>query len=269
MIVRLGFAIAINVDPDILILDEVFAVGDAHFQKKCINRLDAIREQNKTILFVSHGIAQVREICSEVLWIRGGHQEMLGDPVQVTQEYENYERERASQMMAEHEKALFAHLGKKSGPKIRRVSLHSGGGDEPIDRLKLGDPLEVRVQYETFDPNAVINLVVCVLRNDNLLIAVCSTKHEKIVVPNSGGMHDAILSVPSQPLLAAAYAVSVYIFDDSGLMIYDQDLNAARFTVDPIDWDLGIVRMESAWAFPSDATEASPRSSRRPQTGAS
>lgn len=249
MIVRLGFSIAINVDPDILILDEVFAVGDAHFQKKCIDRLDEIREAEKTILFVSHAIAQVREICSKVLWIRDGNQEMLGEPVKVTQEYENYERERTAKMRAQWDKAVFDHLGHKEGPKLREISLHSGGADDSVDRIKLGDPLEVRVRYEAFDADTELNLVVCVLRNDNLLISVCSTKHEKIAVPREPGVHHATLSIPSQPLLAAAYAISVYIFDESGLMIFDQDLNAARFNVDPIDWDLGIVRMDTDWSF--------------------
>ncbi|MBN2491472.1 MAG: ABC transporter ATP-binding protein [Planctomycetes bacterium] len=247
MIMRLGFSIAINVDPEVLILDEVFAVGDAHFQKKCIDHITRFREQDKTILFVSHAIAQVREICDEVLWIRDGRPQMLGEPVMVTQEYENYERERALELRRRYETTMFEHFGKREGPKLRGVRLKRPGSDEPVDRLRYLDPIEVHLDYETFAPDQVLHLVVCILRNDGLLVAVGSTKHESVEVPHTG---KAIYRVPAQPLLAAAYAVSAYIFDDSGLLIYDQILEAARFHVDPTDWDLGLIRLDGSWEFP-------------------
>ena len=247
MSVRLGFSIAINVDPEVLILDEVFAVGDAHFQKKCIDRITRFKEERKTILFVSHAIAQVREICNRVLWIRDGRQEMLGEPVMVTQEYENYEREREKAAREHYENILFEHMGKARGPKLHSVALLSPGDSKPVEKIQHGDPLEVHLKYETFVPDQKINLVICILRNDGLLVSVASTKHENLEVPHTG---KAVYRIPSQPLLAAAYAVSAYIFDDSGLLIYDQILSGARFQVIPSDWDLGIVRTQGEWEFP-------------------
>jgi ABC-type polysaccharide/polyol phosphate transport system ATPase subunit len=247
MIMRLGFSIAINVDPEVLILDEVFAVGDAHFQKKCIDHITRFKEANKTILFVSHAIAQVREICDRVLWINRGRQQMLGEPVMVTQEYENYERERQKELRQRYESSMFEQLGKVEGPKLRKVSLRRPGDEAPVDHIKYGDPLEVHLEYETFAEDQKINLVVCVLRNDGLLVAVGSTKHEETEVPHTG---KAVYRVPSQPLLAAAYAISAYVFDDSGLLIYDQILEACRFQVDPTDWDLGLIRLDGEWTFP-------------------
>jgi teichoic acid transport system ATP-binding protein len=69
MAVRLGFAIAINVDPEILIIDEVLAVGDASFQQKCYQKIESFRKDGKTILFVSHGLGDVTTLCSQVLWV--------------------------------------------------------------------------------------------------------------------------------------------------------------------------------------------------------
>ncbi len=247
MSIRLGFSIAINVDPEVLILDEVFAVGDAHFQKKCINRITRFKEERKTILFVSHAIAQVREICDRVLWIRDGRQEMLGEPVMVTQEYENYEREREMEARDHYENILFEHLGKARGPKLHSVALRRPGETKPVDKIRHCDPFEVHLKYETFVPDQKINLVICILRNDGLLVSVSSTKHEDLEVPHTG---KAVYRIPSQPLLAAAYAISAYIFDDSGLLIYDQILSAARFQVIPSDWDLGIIRTQGEWEFP-------------------
>lgn len=248
MIVRLGFSIAINVDPDVLILDEVFAVGDAHFQKKCIDRITQFREDRKTILFVSHAIAQVREICDQVLWIRDGQQQMLGEPALVTQEYENYERERQSELRRQYETTMYEHLGRLPGPKLQAARLVGSDGDV-VARVKHGDPMALEITYETFDAALPLHLVACILRNDHLLVSVCSTKHEGVTVPNAPGTHTARLELPSQPLLAAAYGISVYAFDDSGLMIHDQMLNVARFAVDPTEWDLGIVEVEHTWNF--------------------
>jgi len=247
MVMRLGFSIAINVDPEVLILDEVFAVGDAHFQKKCIDHITRFKEKNKTILFVSHAIAQVREICDRVLWINKGRQQMLGEPVMVTQEYENYERERQKELRRRYETSMFEHLGKIEGPKLRKVALRRPDDTAPVEKIKYGDPVEVHLEYETFSRDQKINLVVCVLRNDGLLVAVGSTKHEDADVPHTG---KAVYRIPSQPLLAAAYAISAYIFDDSGLLIYDQIIEACRFQVDPTDWDLGLIRLDGEWSFP-------------------
>lgn len=246
MCMRLGFSVAINVDPDVLILDEVFAVGDQHFQKKCIDRINRFRKDGKTILFVSHAIAQVREICDRVLWIRDGHQQMLGEPVIVTQEYENYEREKEKELRQRYETTMFEHFGKTEGPKLHGVKLRRPGDPKPVERIKHGDPLEVHFDYETFAPDQKVNLVVCVLRNDGLLVAVGSTKHELVAVPRNGR---AVYRVPSQPLLAGKYSISAYVFDESGLLIYDQILDTERFQVDPTDWDLGIVRLDGAWEF--------------------
>ena len=79
MFARLAFAVAINVDPDILIVDEALSVGDLFFQNKCFKKFDELREKGVTILFVSHDIASVRQMCSRVLWIEKGHQKIFTD----------------------------------------------------------------------------------------------------------------------------------------------------------------------------------------------
>lgn len=87
MMVRLAFAIAIQIEADIYILDEVLAVGDVAFQQKCIDRLNELIEKKKTIIYVSHGMDSVKKYCSRVIWIDHGEVRKIGDPSEVVEEY--------------------------------------------------------------------------------------------------------------------------------------------------------------------------------------
>jgi ABC-2 type transport system ATP-binding protein len=87
MIARLGFSIATEVDPAVLIIDEILAVGDEHFKKKCKERISRFREKGVTMLFVSHTMEDVRKLCNSVLWMHRGSPRMCGDPQEVTREY--------------------------------------------------------------------------------------------------------------------------------------------------------------------------------------
>lgn len=89
MFARLAFAVAINVEPDILIVDEALSVGDVFFQNKCYKKFSELRSKGITILFVSHDISSVKQMCSRVLWIERGIQQMCGDSVEVCNAYSN------------------------------------------------------------------------------------------------------------------------------------------------------------------------------------
>lgn len=89
MVSRLAFAIATIGTPDILIVDEVLAVGDYRFQQKCEERIKKMRTQNTTVLFVSHSIEQVKMICDKALWIESGHMKMYGDAEEICNLYQN------------------------------------------------------------------------------------------------------------------------------------------------------------------------------------
>lgn len=88
MISRLAFAIATIGTPDILIVDEVLSVGDFRFQKKCQERIQKMRDNGTTILFVSHNISQVREVCNKIVWLEKGHLKMQGDAEEICKIYE-------------------------------------------------------------------------------------------------------------------------------------------------------------------------------------
>lgn len=88
MYMRLAFSIAINVDAEILLIDEILAVGDQHFQEKCFKKLHELKEnENKTIVIVSHNLDQVKDLCNRAVWIKDGRIEMDGDPDKVIDKY--------------------------------------------------------------------------------------------------------------------------------------------------------------------------------------
>ncbi|WP_171645302.1 ABC transporter ATP-binding protein [Paenibacillus phytorum] len=90
MFARLAFALSINVDPDILIVDEALAVGDIKFQTKCYNKFNELRQQGVTILFVSHDISLIRNFCNRAIWLDSGEVKMIGETVEVTAEYTKF-----------------------------------------------------------------------------------------------------------------------------------------------------------------------------------
>ena len=84
---RLAFSVAINVDADILLIDEILAVGDQHFQDKCHAKMKELKKQGKTIVFVSHAIPIVNEFCDEAVWLQNGKIKMIGETREVTKQY--------------------------------------------------------------------------------------------------------------------------------------------------------------------------------------
>src|SRR4051795_12950767 len=101
MYMRLAFSVAVNVDPDILVIDEALAVGDGHFQKKCVDKIREFQEEGKTILFCSHGLYHVSTICRRTLWLDHGRVMRYGPSLDVVHEYETFLLQRDREVAAE------------------------------------------------------------------------------------------------------------------------------------------------------------------------
>ena len=87
MFMRLAFAVAINVDADILLVDEILSVGDQHFQEKCLNKMKELKAQGKTMVFVTHSLGSARELCDRAVWLNKGHIQLDGNVNEVIDEY--------------------------------------------------------------------------------------------------------------------------------------------------------------------------------------
>jgi ABC-2 type transport system ATP-binding protein len=145
MYVRLGFAVAVHVDPEILIVDEVLAVGDEAFQRKCLDRIDRFRREGRTILFVTHGVDLVRDICTQAALLNAGRIEAIGDPARVVRSFRE---------LMHGEAHLEAMPGEERGNRLITVSsvrlLAPGGNESSVFRC--GEDLCVDIEMVADEP---------------------------------------------------------------------------------------------------------------------
>jgi ABC-2 type transport system ATP-binding protein/lipopolysaccharide transport system ATP-binding protein len=151
MYMRLGFSIAINVNPDILLVDEVLAVGDAAFVPKCLDRIDDFRRRKKTILFVSHDLATVKKICDRVAWLKAGKIMTIGDPSRVVDAYLQDVVERQEREFERRQEEQRKQEELRRSIELRRREELKSREEERREAESRGEVVEAR---ETISPEA-------------------------------------------------------------------------------------------------------------------
>jgi lipopolysaccharide transport system ATP-binding protein len=266
MYMRLGFAIAINVDPDILVIDEVLAVGDAAFRRKCFLALADYKARGKTILFVTHDPAAVRRFCDEVIWLDQGRVRAAGGPEQVLQEYLA-----ATQSVPD----LPRHTGEADGPVYRIVpeARQRAGAERPSDapaepsgpvtllsvetidgagrperHFRSGQVAGVRVRLRAEQEVSELSIGVAIHRADGLYLAGTSTGAAGRRLSARGGEGAVTCWLGPLPLSAAEYTVSAAAWiGDSATPIHRLS-QAARFAVRPPRTDqAGMLVLAPRW----------------------
>jgi len=223
MVMRLGFSVATAIDPDVLIIDEILAVGDLYFQKKCIDRIFQFREAGKSIMFCSHSLYDVRQVCDEVIWIKDGQIEMHGSPQDVTVSYANYERAlTADPAVATEGRLQVEGQGLPAMAETRLLIDDGQGGGEPVgDTLEAGADLVYEVDFVIREPGHVLHLGVAIFRNDNILVASFTSTETDLPSLFEPGRHRGRLALPALALLEGEYNVVGYLLDATGVHFYD------------------------------------------------
>lgn len=108
---RLGFAISVHIDPDILVIDEALSVGDQTFTDKCLNKVNEFKTRGKTIFFISHSLSQVKSFCNKAMWLHYGQLQRYGDVDEVLQEYQSFLKDYNKLSIEEKERLRAAHWG--------------------------------------------------------------------------------------------------------------------------------------------------------------
>lgn len=238
MYVRLAFAVAVTVEPDVLLIDEALAVGDLRFQLKCLERMRTIQQRGATIVLVSHSVEQVRRFCQRALWLDAGRVVMDGPAAVVTDRY------------AEYMTAL-GHNGHPTGgaplaglgtlARIHEVTL-------PDPALDAFAPLRVTVEYEIFEdrlPSFLLGVALYTL--DRSYVFGPNTALDEVAVPTGRGRHRVTYVIPRLPLLGGTYMVDVGLFLDRGLACLDYRLDAGRFVVQADYFTEGLVHIDHHW----------------------
>ncbi len=256
MKVRLGFAIAINVNPDILLIDEVLAVGDADFSAKCQERLSEYREQKKTILLVSHTLASIEKLCNRAAWLSKGELQVVGETQEVIDTYLNFVREkRGAKTGRDRARGKeTAAAGRTPSPArslmaevtIEKVSLRNAAGAEEAVFVS-GDELRVRLAYSStaqFNPTKLV-FEVAFYSSDAALIAI---EHGEVAGEDSRSGTIAF-RLDRNPFTRGIYRISVGVRGENPDSYHDYHDRQYKLKItDPANKDKGgAVNLDGSW----------------------
>ena len=259
MFVRLAFAVAINVDPDILIVDEALAVGDARFQLKCMDKFTEFVERGKTILFVTHDVNAVKRFCNRAIWLNKGELIMDGNTDEVTDHYldflksdlpmAEYLAQNAQKMEAAKKEAMEA----LDAEGIDMVQIHSLRMFDTLGReiheIQHGQRVTLRVGYLVGDDTIPDPLLgVAIRRIDNEYICGLNTKLDQVRIPWKKGYNEVTLTYPSFNLIGGEYYFDVGIFDQTGIVNLDYSARIKNFFVKMDYIAEGIVVLHHEWS---------------------
>ncbi len=252
MTVRLAFALVTAVQPDMLIIDEALAVGDQHFQKKCVERIMAFRENGCTILFCSHSPYHIRHLCDTAVWLEGGRVRALGPTEPVLGAYELHTRLRQqesdkAEAQSDGVPPLAASALSLEPGAARIVSLtldHLGPGEPPL--LQSADLVATIVVRGRGDERPNVGFMIEQSRGSGI---TSLATHEEGAYPVrlADGSWQSVLTFPDLPLHSGEYVVSAFLFDESGLVVYDEWLQYLHFRFVSPTLMPGLVRLPHRW----------------------
>lgn len=265
MFMRLAFAGATAIEPEVLIVDEALSVGDMHFQKKSLNRILELRDHGATVLFCSHNLYQVRSLCQRAAWIHEGRIKTLGVTEDVVTAYEAHERRRSAHLRAASESsspavraadpasvAVASHSASGTTPlaKFVRLTVETADGINPRQVDSFQD-LSVEIEVESY-ADAPFHVGLAIVRPDRDNVFGTSTHLRPDERAMAGrGLHRVRLRFPRLPLLSGEYLWSVFVLDDSGLQVLDMAELIQPFTVlNQKSREFGLVWLEHEWQSP-------------------
>jgi lipopolysaccharide transport system ATP-binding protein len=242
MVVRLGFAVATALTPDVLITDEVLAVGDESFQKKCIAWIERFLADGGTLLLCAHSMYHVQKLCRNALWLKDGRVERYGSSTEVTQAYLAYHEEKSARAKLPIDAPRAAAAGIYA---IQSLSLH------PTARLRSGEALTVRGNVFSPDGRAPV-ILLGVVRVDGTPVYGVASDMDGVSPARIDDRHFSFaLTFPHLPLLPGKYLIRVHALDPEGVRLFDNV--EQTFTIDGDTRELGLVRIAHRWHDSADA----------------
>ncbi len=256
MFMRLAFAVATCVEPDILIIDEALSVGDGAFARKSFDRIMQFREAKKTILFCSHSLYQVEKICDRVIWLDQGRIQMDGPPSEVLPAYSNFLSDETNSTQLNHKKKVGENPPSSIPPDkmghITNINVHTENETgEHLTLQSAQSDLIIEVDFITDPTLPPPTVAVGITRKDGLLVSSASTHNDNQKIPShSEGKGCARIIFQKIPLLKGSYTVDVFLACENALHLYDQAQAVASLTVLQEGVEQGIVTMSHQWQIP-------------------
>lgn len=255
MFVRLAFSTAINVDPDILLVDEALAVGDMAFQLKCVERMKAFQQSGRTIVLVTHQLHMVRNFCSRAIWLDDGRCKAWGEVATVLDAYKD-----------------FGGWGPNSGDEEEIVVQDSG---EPllsiedvlvtdenlqlVEVVEFGTPFAIAVRYRLNRQYDGLVGGVAVLAKGEVNVCGLNTKRDRVTLPSKPGCYELSVHYPNCTLLPGTYQVRIAFLGSSAVGRIAVRPSAASFTVRSNAYRAeGVCLLEHWWAVRDCAQTVTP-----------
>jgi ABC-type polysaccharide/polyol phosphate transport system ATPase subunit len=238
MVMRLGFAIATQVEPDVLIIDEALSVGDGYFQKKCMVNLRRHLDRGGTLLLCSHAMYYISAFCNRVIWMREGRIEQFGPAQQVVPEYEGYLQAKTDRS---DEKQPVTYAGPGSPARLT--------GAEFIGEkcLRQSDPIAVNISWRCEDPDLSFHICVGLNRMDEVVVASFLSKRDGVGPWSGAQEHRISLEIPTLPLIKGGYKLYIFLLAEDALHIYDTRILDDAFRVEFDEYPMGIVDIDHTW----------------------
>jgi len=249
MVVRLGFAVAINVEPEIMLIDEVLAVGDASFQNRCFEKIEQFRQDGRTIIFVSHGLSDVLKLCKTTIWLEQGLVKESGSSANVIMRYSGQSRS-----AREHNEEGLGEKWGQGGGTIESVDLLNEHGDHTtIHRTRRPLTIRVNVRAGEFIPTAVIGVRISHLHGT--VVWGCNTQRRDIRPSLDPGLASVDIEIPSLPLLEGTYDLTVVFSDETEVHEFDHWEKTIRFDVSQDGvFEEGMVTIDSTWRVEQESS---------------
>jgi ABC-type polysaccharide/polyol phosphate transport system ATPase subunit len=279
MYMRLGFAVAIHVDPEVLLIDEVLAVGDQSFTVKCIDKFAEFRRRNKSILLVTHSLDLVEKFCDRALWLDKGKTLAEGEPKRVVASYlMNVTKDEEAQLARDEASAVARAAADESAApidlmvapsdvvdtpadmfqategrwgsrevEVTEVTLHAGDG-QVSHVFQSGDALEVRLKIRAHQPTPDFVFGIGLFNADGFCCYGTNTNIEQLEPAEISGEGEVRFKVPSLDLVEGTYKIDVAAHRLDGYP-YDYHRLLYTFRVKSKIRDVGIYRPDHKWAF--------------------
>jgi ABC-type polysaccharide/polyol phosphate transport system ATPase subunit len=279
MYMRLGFAVAIHVNPDVLLIDEVLAVGDQGFTHKCLDKFAEFRRRNKTILLVTHSLDLVEKFCDRALWLDGGRTQAEGDPRRSVAAYVIDVEKAEDQQLARDEEARIAQAATEPTPvegplpdnpvetgeapadmfkategrwgsrevEITAVSLVGPDG-QPGHVFHAGDPMQIRLKVRAHEPTRDFVFGFGLFNADGVCCYGTNTNLDDLRPDDISGDGEVRFEIDSLKLVEGTYKIDVAVHKADGFP-YDYHRLLYTFRVKSRTKDVGIYRPDHRWTF--------------------
>jgi len=238
MVVRLGFAVVAALHPDLLITDEVLAVGDEAFQKKCVRWIEDYLSGGGTLILVSHSMYHIQKLCRQALWLKHGEVAASGDVYAVTQAYLAYQESKSAAAAPDRASLLGQNL------EFHLLDLSLNGTTTPLALMQCAD-LRVRARVHSREGRAPVVMFGIVRADGTPIYGVSSEMDGVRPVRESENVYCAEIVFPELALLPGSYVVKAHPLDPEGVRLFDT--LERGLTVAGASREFGLVRLRHEW----------------------